>query len=1035
MIIVFIHLSDFHFKNREDSLEEKARLAVRAVRTAIGEEEAWPIVLITGDLAYHGKAEEYAPMRLFIDTLLISAKEEFGQEAVLAMVPGNHDVLRPWETLDDLAEMFEVYSGRMDEFYRDELKCSSAFFAFADQYGIPFDYSNGTHVTEINVGTDEESVSLRLVSLSSSPCSTLEREQGRHYLPDSAISCIPSDSKPGELSPYTAVLLHHPINWYEDTTRLKLCSALRAGADLFFTGHEHMEDAHEISSQRNAPVFVSSAGEFARDDWLRCTFNSVLMNTKSHVIVTERYLWDPKSRLFFPSNSAAPKSIVYPKGSALHPLTSFIAEMSKSDDSFFGPTFLDYFQFPMLFEDKTIDKPISRHKGFVDSVQLNEFELFEKLTSARVINIYGQKNAGRTTLLKYLYLKCLERGFSPVYLKREVAHKTFGVTFSGIVRNQYGDSDTILEAFKQQDKNKSILFIDDFHLLKKGPDPQFLVDALKSVGKVVVVTNHPLVIDGDGGESVLSMGTELTTVRIGKFTKSGRDELIQKVCSAKGVSVSVGDEMALTITRTVSEYHYMFPLNPGFVLQYLRYALEKADVGEILLCCEKPFGEVYQSNIERLLERDNPTADAGYTLTNWKKLGIAILGLIAYRMHEARKDSISSEVAVKSISEHLNDFGIDNVSPGKVFESIVGSQILVIDDDGKYYFRNSNHLAYFIAFDISRRLEYSAGIPDGDMTAKADIDRILDEVGYGINETIILFLSYLRESVFIPLEISERGVALVSDVEQAEDMSFVRQDTPVDLSMPGEEDRRVAIRLADESEESNAADDTFLYRGLYDYEADSKPSPIASIPLATKYLELVGRILSSNYLRIQRADKDTIVSQMYETLGKVIGLIESEFCWIFDEIVDDYADKIDSGDQRAKSEFNKISKLYTGMLLGLSIGLMAQVANSMTDDNAIAYVGSYETNTPLQGIFQLMLFANHSLPQQFCDCSCKLRKDAHKRNKYADELAIMFIVAQYIINHPHLSSSLLDKLAIEVFGGKSKKFLAGMISSKENAKK
>lgn len=1022
MKVAFIHLSDFHFKNRENSLGTKAQAVMRCVRASFGQIDIYPILVITGDLGFSGRDIEYGPMDSFVRLLLAAAANEFGHEINFAVVPGNHDVDDPYRTLSELEEYMSVYAGDLDGFYRDELAKSRAFFDFAKGYGLEFDAETGTCVTNVRLSDGAETASIRIVGLTSSPCSTLDNEQGRHYLPESAIQAIRTDGEPGQLSPYTVVLMHHPEHWYDDTTRLRLKHALRSGADLVFTGHEHMDDAAATTSFENLPIVVSRAGEFARDDWMRCSFSCVLLDTVSHVVTVRRFAWNPSEQLFIRSADKTAPYIVFPKGAALHPKKTFIEEISRSEDSFFGKSFLDFFQFPSLTADETVEEAlVDRRDTLAEPAALDEDDVFERMSTSDVVSIVGDKNSGRTTLLKYIYLKALERGYSPLYLKREASHKTFKVSFNSIVRNQYGDSDTNLEAYRQQDMFRKVLFVDDFHLLnRKAGDALWLAEALNNVGKVIVATDRPLALENDAGKGMLAFAYDISTLRLGSFTKSSRDALIGRVCKSRGVSRALSEEVAITITRTVSEYHYMYPLNPGFTLQYLRHALEKADAGEILLRCEKPFGEVYQGNIESLLERSNPASEAGYSVTDWKRMSIAILGKLAYSMHSARRDTVSREDAISVVRGYLDDFALGGVDPNAVFDSIRDLSIIEPCDDGTYHFRNSNHLAFFIASDISMRLDYSAYSERQKPSPREDVERILDEVGYGINETIVLFLSYLKQSVFIPLEISARGARLVAEAHEAVDMSFVPQNSAITLEMPGDDERKVVNQLTDTLEVERSRDIAYSYRGLYDYQV-TQPTALGSILLSAKYLELAGRVMSAGFVRIKGNDKEIMVSDIYEALGKAIGLIDEEFNSRFDEIMDAIMDGLQNSIARPQLDREKARAIYSGTLLGLSIGLVSQVANSMPDDNVIDYMCAHRAETRLQGLFQLMMLANHSSQERFCNFAGSLMRDARKHGKYSDCFAIVFTTSQFIIGHPSLRRDLLDKMADEVYEGNKRK--------------
>ena len=837
------------------------------------------------------------------------------------------------------------------------------------------------------------------------------------------------------MAPYTALLMHHPEHWYDDATRLGLGNELRKNVDFLFTGHEHMEDLHVEASDEGSSLIKSRAGEFARDDWQRCTFSSLILDTLHHSVTVRTYQWDPmpEGRLYVQKHERTVSGGVYPKGAAMHPLRDYVSNLLAADEPFFGSSFLEYFQFPPIRLSESIEEKVVDRCDAFDMSFLGEREFFRRVTASRVINVVGGKNSGRTTFLKYLYLSSLERGYSPVFLDGGTARGRFMSSYVSSIREQYGSMDIMLEMYRQQPDVRKLIIMDNFHQLSNRTRAHFFEESIKAAGTVILVSNQPLVLDADGcAEQALVLGDGMLTLRLGSFTKRSRDALIRRVCATKGLSDALGDEVALAITRTVAEYHYMFPLSPGFTLQYLRYALEKSDAGEVLLRCEKPFGEVYRSNVEKILSSHNPIRSIGYSPSDWYKIAIAALGRIAYSMHKSRTSNMTVMDANSVIRQHLEEFGIRGLEPRAVFSSLLDSGIMLLDNDGNISFANSNHHAFFVALDISKRLDYA--VYDGvvDKEARADVARIIDEVMYGINETVLVFLSYLKESAFIPREFSARAARLVIDIDAATDFSFTKPMRQLALRMPDETDR-VAVEYATDRYEEKRASELVSSRGLYDYDVSRPASVQTNIANAAKYLELSGRSLSACFVSTKQVDKELIVHQMYDTVGRIVGSIAGLFGGSFDEAVDEILEQLSKENPEENVDRKQVSWMYTGVLLGLSVGIIEQIADGMPDDKIVECVCEHEDNTRVQQLFQLALLSNHSDYVRFCDLAGRLCDDARKHGKYADELATVFVVCQYIINHPRLPKNLLDKLSDQVFGGNRRKvrnkFLYGSVKA------
>lgn len=94
--IRWLHLSDLHYgcpgKELWEQVEEKFFADVESQLRRLGPPD---LLIFTGDLAYSGKAEEYAQVDAFLEELLGRIAGAGSPEPVLVAVPGNHDVARP----------------------------------------------------------------------------------------------------------------------------------------------------------------------------------------------------------------------------------------------------------------------------------------------------------------------------------------------------------------------------------------------------------------------------------------------------------------------------------------------------------------------------------------------------------------------------------------------------------------------------------------------------------------------------------------------------------------------------------------------------------------------------------------------------------------------------------------------------------------------------------------------------------------------------------------------------------------------------
>src|SRR5437870_2797201 len=86
MTTTLIHVSDIHFSSNAEALVDRAGLVASATKSVTPDlREA--VVLLSGDLAYSGKAREYDLVARFLDQLAAG----LAVATHFVIVPGNHD--------------------------------------------------------------------------------------------------------------------------------------------------------------------------------------------------------------------------------------------------------------------------------------------------------------------------------------------------------------------------------------------------------------------------------------------------------------------------------------------------------------------------------------------------------------------------------------------------------------------------------------------------------------------------------------------------------------------------------------------------------------------------------------------------------------------------------------------------------------------------------------------------------------------------------------------------------------------------------
>lgn len=268
MAAVFIHLSDIHFGQEKDGglvvtnddakkrlLDDAAAEVAKLGRSASG-------VIVTGDIAYSAKYEEYAKAGEWLDQL---AGRVGCSRLDIQMVPGNHDMDRDAITpvvkfhLDSIREHGDKMLDMLldDEGQREALyERFAAYRDFSSGYGCDLDVG-GAYSADVAVAV-APGRTVRFVKLNSALICSRKDDKGKLIL--GARQRI-FDGIDGE---EMVVLLHHPLNWLQDSN--EAARYFRSRARVIISGHEHFPSLEIEAVEDRCELLMLAAGATAPDD-------------------------------------------------------------------------------------------------------------------------------------------------------------------------------------------------------------------------------------------------------------------------------------------------------------------------------------------------------------------------------------------------------------------------------------------------------------------------------------------------------------------------------------------------------------------------------------------------------------------------------------------------------------------------------------------------------------------------------------------------------------------------------------------------
>lgn len=513
MQVLFLHLSDIHLQVNRDYSSEKIRRIVDAVPCELPFDCAF--LIISGDLANSGSADEYHVAKRLIDDLICGFRSK-GIKPEILFVPGNHDISIPQDS--PTAEMLiESKRTSLGDAYAHELEKMDPFFEFANEYRLfRSEYSDSAEQFDI----EGQACNIKATMLNSAPFSTRARtDKEIHYLPERAICSI---EKSGNTN-LNIVIMHHGCEWFDDESKRRLEQRLYEHCDILFIGHEHDGFAESYTNSNRQHLTVSRGGVISTSSYDESSFSLLHYDSETMLLTTIYFIWDRQCSIYTEHNRETMTLRPKTPGQAI-PNTEFIDAL-KPNFNLVNAPLESYFVFPVLETSIHVDDdPFS--------VIASDSEFFDFINTNPCVNIVGSKSSGKTALLMHLYNSSIVQGYSPLFLGESNSRPSIKYLFDDLIGEQYGRNESASARFKQSSIQKKVLFIDDFDRLKRnGSDAAFIREALNNVGCVVLTSTQK--IDTGIIEDVrreLGDDDAVVTYSIKNFFKGKRDELVSNTC-------------------------------------------------------------------------------------------------------------------------------------------------------------------------------------------------------------------------------------------------------------------------------------------------------------------------------------------------------------------------------------------------------------------------------------------------------------------------------------------------------------------------
>lgn len=862
MKLGILHLSDIHIAQATDGSLAITDNIARASYDIAHRSNAF-IILITGDIAFSGSSSEYLLAKEFINDIKGRVFAETERPVEVIVTPGNHDcVLKPVDIVRKIVIEQVIQNEKMaaePDIVEQCTKVQHNFFSFRNEIETvkPIFSDSLWNEYELIVGN----ASVRISSLNAAWMSRIPEPQGELVFPIERYYEHLEAASDLRLS-----LVHHPLNWYCQSSFHPLKKALRIHSNAILSGHEHSAGSEEIIDPAvgNVLLFEGAALQ-PHGDSNNHRFSCLLFDLDEGVVAEERYRcsgqYPEKTEDLF---HALKKSTGCGVNNKIN--GAFLERLSDAGGNFTGTdsrsiSAEDIFLYPEL-EDGTAEND----KRFIFADQI--IKSWEQ--GLRCVFL-GDDESGKSFLLNRVFLDVHNNGGLPLLIKASdlgsVGDHELSKRIRQLAISQYLNEND----FNYADRKSKIALVDDIDRLQGSKNQAKLIGYLsENFGSVIITASSRYQLNEFIDLSAAEALSCYKNYKLRPFGHIMRHKLIKKWCMLSEISTkSELDKKIHDIERvlTVILGKNLVPSKPI----YLLILLQSSDLQQHGDLQKGGFSKYYEYLIIKSL------GEAGFKMDYLHEM-FSYLSSLAwfFKSNNARElDSIKLKRFNSQFSEEFTTVEFDSR-----FDLLVRAKILVLSGDF-YSFSYSYIYFLFIGKYLSDNL-YKEDI-------KSLVAGICKELHLKENANSIMFLTHYRNEPWVIEQISNVLDGCFSAYEPMEFNGDIKSinllvDSTANILINEineadvENNQLQSRRLADISD-SNDSDEPDVPSSMSPEQKELIIGFSSNVNLMIKTSEILGHITKSYYGSLERSRKSSYLDQIFNGSLRTLKAV-------FQEIVD-----------------------------------------------------------------------------------------------------------------------------------------------------
>jgi predicted MPP superfamily phosphohydrolase len=736
MTVLLVHLSDIHIKDSSDIVFSRIAHIAAAVNSR-KEDASLTLLVISGDVALYGKADQYLAARTFIDSL----RERIDGDCSTAVVPGNHDCDFAFDNSARrmaMSGLLQTPTTPIDSSLIDVLtEVQKPFFSFRDDLDSgALENPSAKAFYKYRFTVDQCAISVRCAN--TAWMSRIKENAGSLFFPASLVPQRQEDE-------FSITMFHHPQNWLTPTSK-SFIKAAEDTSDLILTGHEHDHDrsVKYKPDTGDRTSYIAAGALQDSDSDAESGFNVLLVDVSASRQKFYHFVW--KSDQYESTTDASdwePLALASQRMAESFSFTSVfeaslrdagIPPLSRGDKE---RTFDDFFVYPDLREarrDLIHQKPAQ---------SISSAQAFEELAKHNFALLTGEPKSGRTALARKLLSDYHAGGFVPIYCDTlDGLRAEPGIPQALVVKAkaQYGNDAG--ERFRQLDARMRVLIVDNVERSAGRVETRRQV-----VEQLCRVFGHVILIGDDTAGKVMELAPALDAgPDVGKaFRIQPLGHVLMELLAQRWFSKNDGDddqahslrldEAAKTLS-TIMGRNYI-PAYPIYVISVLQAIEDGVGVNVNV----STHGYFYEILIKSALAVKSAPEEVS--------LRIEFLTHLAYEMFSANKLALLEADLQSSFERYQVKYEIGGLRYEHLIDSLVDRGMLVRESD-VVRFRYPYLFFYFVANSLKKLASAQT---------RAQVEALATDLNNERSSDIMMFLVHLGHDSFVIEQIMKAAAA------------------------------------------------------------------------------------------------------------------------------------------------------------------------------------------------------------------------------------------------------------------------------------